>query len=131
MIFELFSDMPRFTDTNTGLKYILRKFIKYKKLIKRLKSDLEIEKLKNQNCYCQNFPNHIFKENDMVCIKVCKGLSIYYVVRVGESGGTGNCLLTSYVKKIGVKQKAYSALHYFTKRTQIVLLNKWTAPNNI
>lgn len=56
--------------SNSQSDFLFKKAIKYKKIIKKLRSELDIEKLKNQNCTCQNFPQHIFKDGGLFCIKV-------------------------------------------------------------
>lgn len=71
MLFRYFFPDMNFIETeDKGIKYLLKKILKYQKLIKKLKSDIEIEKLKTNSCSCQNFPQHIFKENELICIKV-------------------------------------------------------------
>ena len=56
---------------NSQIDFLFKTVLKYKKIIKKLRSDLDIEKLKNQGCTCQNnFPQHIFKDDGLICIKV-------------------------------------------------------------
>ena len=62
--------MQSLETTDKGIQFLLKKILKYQKLIKKLKSDLELEKLKTNSCSCHNFSQHKFKEDDLTCIKV-------------------------------------------------------------
>ena len=53
-----------------GTQYLLKKLLRSKNQIKKLQAEIEIEKLKIQNCRCENFQQHVFKADEFVCIKV-------------------------------------------------------------
>ena len=67
--------------SNKQIEFLFKTVIKYKKIIKKLRSDLDIEKLKNQDCTCQNnFPQHIFKDDGLICIKVKNVMTSFSII---------------------------------------------------
>ena len=50
--------------------YLVKKILRLQKQITKLKEVREMQRLQIENCSCQIFPTHVFKDDDFICTKV-------------------------------------------------------------